>query len=74
MRLLEEKVIFLTGGSKGIGLECAKKYVEEGARVLVVANDAPSIAESILALGERSTGILCDVSKPADVEEAIRQT
>ncbi len=33
-----------------------------------------SVAESILALGERSTGILCDVSRPAEVEEAIRQT
>jgi len=74
MRLLEEKVIFLTGGSKGIGLECARKYVEEGARVVIVANDAPSIADAMLALGERATGILCDVSKAADVEEAIRQT
>jgi NAD(P)-dependent dehydrogenase (short-subunit alcohol dehydrogenase family) len=74
MRLLEEKVIFLTGGSKGIGLECAKKYSEAGARVVIVANDAPSIADSILVLGDTSTGILCDVSRPSDVEEAIRQT
>jgi NAD(P)-dependent dehydrogenase (short-subunit alcohol dehydrogenase family) len=74
MRLLDEKVIFLTGGSKGIGLECARKYVEAGARVVIVANDAPSIADAMLTLGETATGILCDVSKAADVEEAIRQT
>lgn len=74
MRLLEEKVIFLTGGSKGIGLECAKKYVEAGAHVVIVANDAQSIAGSVLALGDKSIGILCDVSRPSDIEDAIRET
>ncbi len=40
MRLLEGKVIFLAGGSKGIDLECMPKNMEEGARVVVAANDA----------------------------------
>jgi meso-butanediol dehydrogenase/(S,S)-butanediol dehydrogenase/diacetyl reductase len=43
MKLLNEKVIFLTGGSRGIGLECAKKYREAGAYVVIVANEAASI-------------------------------
>jgi meso-butanediol dehydrogenase/(S,S)-butanediol dehydrogenase/diacetyl reductase len=74
MRLLEDKIIFLTGGSKGIGFECAKKYIEEGARVGIVSEDALSIAASVEALGENSTGVLCDVSMPAEVEAAIRTT
>ncbi len=74
MKLLNDKIIFLTGGSKGIGLECAKKYIEAGAQVVVVSNDAVSLSESIELLGNRSHGILCDVSGSADVEDAIRQT
>lgn len=74
MKLLNDKIIFLTGGSKGIGLECAKKYIEAGAQVVVVANDPASLAESVELLGNRSRGILCDVSRARDVEDAIRQT
>lgn len=37
--LLQDKVIFLTGGSTGIGLECAKAYVGEGANVVIAALD-----------------------------------
>jgi len=74
MQLLENKIIFLTGGSRGIGFECAKKYIEAGATVVIVANDPDSITGSIGMLGEKSTGILTDVSQPGSVEDAIRQT
>ena len=74
MKLLDDKIIFLTGGSKGIGFECAKKYIEAGARVAIVSNDAASLTESIQLLGEQSCGILGDVSRASDVEDAIRQT
>jgi NAD(P)-dependent dehydrogenase (short-subunit alcohol dehydrogenase family) len=74
MKLLEDKIIFLTGGSKGIGLECAKKYIEAGARLAIVSEDASSIRSSLEILGPRSIGILGDVSKPSEVEAAIRTT
>jgi meso-butanediol dehydrogenase/(S,S)-butanediol dehydrogenase/diacetyl reductase len=73
MQLLKDKVIFLTGGSRGIGLECARKYRDAGAYVAIVANDAPSIEAAVGLLGERSTGILCDVAGSLDVERAIGQ-
>ena len=74
MKILEDKIIFLTGGSMGIGLECAKKYVEAGAKVAIVSNDAVSVAATIGLLGKTSMGILCDVSNPDEVKVAIRQT
>lgn len=74
MQSLKDKVIFLTGGSKGIGLECAKKYREAGAHVVIAANDAPSLTEAVGLLGDRCMGILCDVSGAVDVERAIGQT
>jgi NAD(P)-dependent dehydrogenase (short-subunit alcohol dehydrogenase family) len=74
MKVLNEKVIFLTGGSRGIGLECAKKYCEAGAQVVIVSNEAISMKEALELLPEGVTGLLCDVSVPGDVEQAIGQT
>ena len=41
--LLKNKVIFLTGGSMGIGAECAKAYAKEGALLAIVALDQAAI-------------------------------
>ena len=37
--LLSNKFIFITGASAGIGLECAKAYAREGARVAICCPD-----------------------------------
>lgn len=74
MHLLQDRVIFLTGGSKGIGLECAKKYAEEGANVAIVSNDQASIDYAISILGNHHLGILADVSRPEDIQYAILET
>ena len=45
---LEEKVAVVTGGTSGIGLATVRRFVEEGARVVVLAKDEPecrSLAE-----------------------------
>ncbi|WP_217606624.1 SDR family NAD(P)-dependent oxidoreductase [Chitinophaga sp. GbtcB8] len=72
--LLANKVIFLTGGSMGIGYECARKYAEAGAKVVVIANEVSSLDATVKELGNEHLGILCDVSKPAEVKDAIAQT
>jgi meso-butanediol dehydrogenase/(S,S)-butanediol dehydrogenase/diacetyl reductase len=74
MKVLNEKVIFLTGGSSGIGLECAKKYRAAGAYVIIAANEAASLKEALDLLPEGVMGILCDVSRSVEVQQAIRQT
>ena len=74
MKVLSDKVIFLTGGSRGIGFECAKKYREAGAVVVVVANEYASVEEAVAWLGDGATGIVCDVARPLEVEGAILQT
>ncbi|WP_316791985.1 SDR family oxidoreductase [Pedobacter frigoris] len=70
MRLLENQVIFLTGGSMGIGLECAKAYAKAGASVVIAASSGDPEAVAA-ALGEQHLGISCDVSDAAQVAEAI---
>lgn len=74
MQLLANKIIFLTGGSMGIGLECAKKYAEAGAKLMIMANDKHSLAESMKILGEGHSTFFGDISKSSDVEQAIQHT
>ena len=45
-QLLKDKVIFLTGGSTGIGFDCAKAYAAEGANVVLVARGKDAVEKS----------------------------
>jgi len=71
--LLKDKVIFLTGGSCGIGRDCAKAYAAEGAKVVVVARDKGGVAEVIAELGPEHLGIVCDVTQGAAVKNAVKK-
>jgi meso-butanediol dehydrogenase / (S,S)-butanediol dehydrogenase / diacetyl reductase len=70
--LLDGKVVLLTGGASGIGLECAKAYAAEGAKVAIADIDKKGAEEAAQAIGAESIGIACDVSNGASVENAVR--
>ncbi len=72
--LLQDKVIFLTGGSTGIGWDCARAYAAEGAKVAIVAHKKEAVDQAAAKLGPEHLGIVCDVSRGADVEAAIKET
>lgn len=69
--LLQDKVIFLTGGSTGIGLDCAKAYAAEGASVILVARNGEEAALQASTLGTNHLGFACDVSSNDQVTDAI---
>ena len=74
MKQLTNKVIFLTGGSEGIGYECAKAYAKEGAKVVIACNNPVSMKPVIDELGHEHLGIYCDVANGNDVKAAIEKT
>src|SRR4029077_4591410 len=71
---LENKIIFLTGGSCGIGRDCAKAYAAEGAKVVIAALDPDGVEKAVAELGSGHLGIVCDVSRDAEVKNAIEKT
>lgn len=75
VKLLTDKVILLTGGTEGIGYECAKLYCKAGARVSIISHSTESImrAQSMLN-NEFLHYILADVSCAPDVENAVLET
>ena len=74
MRELEGKVIFLTGGSDGIGFECFKAYAAAGAHVAIVAIDQDQIDIALSEVPGNHLGILCNVAVTTEVMHAISKT
>lgn len=72
--LLKDKIIFLTGGSCGIGRDCAKAYAAAGATVVVAAIDREGVEQVAADLGPNHLGIVCDVTSDAAVKAAVGQT
>jgi NAD(P)-dependent dehydrogenase (short-subunit alcohol dehydrogenase family) len=48
---LAGRVAIVTGGSRGIGLGIARRFVDEGARVCITARDPDGLAEAVAFLG-----------------------
>lgn len=66
---LEGKVIVVTGGSRGIGLELAKKLLEEKAKVVICGRKKENLdaAEAILGSGSGLLTVAAHIAKEEDV-------
>ena len=64
---LKDKVAVVTGGNSGIGLEIAKRFAEEGAKVAITGRNQETINEAVVAIGPNGLGIQGDVSNLNDL-------
>jgi len=78
---LKDKVIFMSGGSRGIGLAMAKKAAEDGAKIIIAAKTADphpklpgtiyTAAEEIIEAGGDALPVVCDIRSEDNVRDAI---
>jgi NAD(P)-dependent dehydrogenase (short-subunit alcohol dehydrogenase family) len=72
---LEDKVAVITGGSTGIGLATARRFVDEGAHVFITGRTRESLDKACAEIGRNVTAVEGDVSSLADLDrlyDAIR--
>jgi len=70
---LEGKIALVTGGTSGIGLATAKRFVNEGAHVFITGRRDPELAVAVKEIGRNVTGVQGDVSKPGDLDRLFAQ-
>ena len=73
MGKLEGKVALITGGSSGIGLATAKRFVNEGAYVFVTGRREAELAAAVREIGEKVAGVQGDASNLGDLDRLFAQ-
>ena len=84
MKRLKNKVIFITGGSRGIGREMALLFARDGAKIVLAAKtETPhpnlpgtihSVAKEVVEAGGEALPVVVDVRDNAAVESAMAET
>ncbi len=65
---LADKVALITGGSSGLGLATAQRFVAEGAYVFITGRRQPELDSAVKQIGGNVAGIRSDVSNLADLD------
>src|SRR4029077_12236130 len=68
MGKLQGKVAVVTGGTTGIGLATAKRFVDEGAYVFITGRRQRELDEAVKVIGSNVAGVRGDVSKLQDLD------
>ena len=84
MTTLKNRTIFMSGGSRGIGLAIALRAARDGANVAIAAKTAEphpklpgtiyTAAEEIEAAGGKALPVVCDIRDDTAVEAAVAKT
>jgi NAD(P)-dependent dehydrogenase (short-subunit alcohol dehydrogenase family) len=74
---LNGKIALVTGGTSGLGLATAKRFISEGATVVITGRRQPELDAAVRDLGGATRGVRGDVSNLADLDrlyETMRET
>jgi NAD(P)-dependent dehydrogenase (short-subunit alcohol dehydrogenase family) len=75
MRKLDGKVALITGSTKGVGKAIAKRFFDEGARVMISSRSAANVEKTVMEFQSPNVkGKLCDVSRYDEVESLVAFT
>src|SRR5262245_22233542 len=62
------KVAVITGGTSGIGLATAERFVAEGAHVFITGRRPAELERAVAQVGKNVTGVQGDVANLADLD------
>lgn len=68
MKKLDNKVAVITGGTSGMGLATAKRFVAEGAHVFIMGRRQRELDAAVKDIGTQVTGVQGDIANLADLD------
>lgn len=70
---LSGRVVLVTGGSRGLGLELSRQALDRGARVAICGRDERALGEAQAELSRRGEvlAVRCDVADPEQVRDLV---
>lgn len=76
---LNGKIALITGGSSGIGLDTARRYLKQGVKVSILAledKNLPIAADELIKMGgnENVLAVGCDMTKESEIISAFEKT
>lgn len=71
--MMQDKVVVITGGARGIGFAVAERFAAEGARVVLWDMVADQVTAAAAKLPGNAVGMAVNVTDPTMVEEAVKQ-
>lgn len=78
MKNLNEKIAFVTGGSRGMGASISKRLAKEGANIILTYSNSPEkadeVVKEILASGGKAEAVKADSENPQELAAVIENT
>ena len=72
---LKDQIAIVTGGAslRGIGWATAKRFADEGARVVILDLDQPAAEQAARAIGAHHLGLACDIRDESACRSAVQR-
>ena len=70
---LDGKIAVITGGSSGIGLATAKRFVKEGAYVFITGRRQAELDKAVAEIGSNVTAVQGDASNLEDLDRLYKE-
>jgi len=71
MNRFADRVVLITGGTSGMGLAAARRFVAEGAQLVITGRDQRRVDATVAELGDRALGVVADAAVLDDLDAMV---